>query len=381
MAKYRLFAPGPTPVPESVRLRMAQEVLHHRTPAFGLVVERVRDGLRWLFQTQQEVICLSGTGTAAMDSAVCNFLSHGNKAIVVNGGKFGERWTEILRAYGCEPIEVMVEWGKAVDPEAIEMALKAHPDARAVYMQACETSTGVSHPFREIAAICRDRLETLCIVDGITAVGVSDVAQDRDGIDVLISGSQKAFMLPPGLAFVGVSEKAWYMARRANLPKFYLNLAAERKAAAKNQSAYTSSVSLMMGLDESLRLLKQEGLNNIFARHERLATITRAGLEGMGCQLFAETPANGVTAAYAPQNLDTERLVRHLRDTYNMTIAEGQDAYKGKTFRVAHMGYFDDVDMLTLIATLETAFADLGVDIQMGQGSAAAARAMRGHGA
>ncbi len=371
MAKYRLFAPGPTPIPETVRLRMAEAILHHRTPAFEQVFARVREGLKWIFQTQEEVLCIAGTGTAAMEGAVVNFLARGDRALYVNGGKFGERWGKLLKAYGCEPLELKVEWGQAVKPEAVESALAKDPGIRAVYVQACETSTGVAHPVRDIAALCKSR-DTLCVVDGITAVGVFDVAQDRDGIDVLVSGSQKAFMLPPGLAFAGISAKAWKATLRSDLPKFYLSFAAEKKAAVKNQSAYTSAVSLMCGLDESLKLLKEEGLAQVFARHARLATAMRSGMQALGLALYARAPANGVTAACTPDGFDAEKLVKRLRDHYNLTLAGGQDEAKGKIFRVAHMGYYDELDVLTVIAAIESALVDLGAKVPAGAGVAAA---------
>jgi aspartate aminotransferase-like enzyme len=360
MMKYRLFAPGPTPVPESVQLAMAQPILHHRTPAFEEIFNRVRAGLAWIFQTQGEVLCIAGTGTAAMDGAVCNFLSPGDRAIFVNGGKFGERWGEILKAYGCDPIEVRVPWGQAVDPAAVEAVLKAHPDARAVYLQGCETSTGVMHPVAEVAALCRGRDGTLCVVDGITAVGVSDLGFDALGLDVLISGSQKAFMLPPGLAFAAVSPKGWAAAARATLPKFYLDFSAERQAAKKSQSAWTSAVSLVVGLDEALRLMRAEGLPAIFARHRRMAERCRAGLQALGCELYARAPADGVTAARPPAGVKADALVAALQRDFNLTIVGGQDEAKGKIFRVAHMGYFDDTDMLTLLGILDAAFRQLG---------------------
>lgn len=321
---------------------------------------RVLEGLRWIFQTTEDVLCLSGSGTAAMDGAVCNFLKRGDQALFVNAGKFGERWGEILRAYGCEAIEISVPWGHAVDPGVVAEALAKHPSARAVYLQACETSTGVAHPVREIAQLCRGYPETLCIVDGITAVGVSDVAQDRDGIDVLISGSQKAFMLPPGLAFAGVSAKAWRAAARSDLPKFYLNFTTERQAASKKQSAWTSSVALMSGLDTALGLMRAEGLEGIFQRHAQLAQATRAGLQALGFTLYARAPAHGVTAVMPPAGVAAEALVQHLQARYNLTIVGGQDAIKGKIIRVAHMGHFDRLDMLTLLGAMEASLRDLG---------------------
>ena len=360
MHKYRLFAPGPTPVPESVLAALARPVLHHRTSAFEAIFAQVQQGLRWIFQCQQEVLCLAGTGTAAMDGAVCNFLSPGDVAIFVNGGKFGERWGEILRAYGVKAVEITVPWGEAVSPTAIQETLAAYPEARAVYMQACETSTGVMHPVSAVAALCQKLPHTLCIVDGITAVGVADLALDRDHIDVLISGSQKAFMLPPGLAFVAISDKAWTAQASSKLPKFYLDFAVERAATRQNQSAWTSPVSLMVGLAEALALMQQEGLPALFARHDCMARACRAGLEALGCRLFAQIPASGVTAVVPPVPLSGKQIVNALQRTLNLTVVGGQDAIKEKVFRVAHMGYFDDTDMLTLLACVEQVFGQLG---------------------
>jgi aspartate aminotransferase-like enzyme len=359
MHKYRLFAPGPTPVPTSVQLAMAAPILHHRTAAFERIFAQCRKDLQWLFQTKQEVLTLAGTGTAGMDSAVSNFLSRGDSAIFVNGGKFGERWGEIMRAYGCEPIEVTVPWGQAVDPDAIKKALRDHPKARAVYVQACETSTGVAHPVAEIAKLCRDRDDTLCVVDAITALGVYDLALDRDGIDVLITGSQKALMLPPGLAFIGVSEKAWKHAKRSDLPKFYLNLTTERKASVKDQSAWTSAVTLMIGMQEAMRLLKEEGLPTVFARHARMAKACRAGIQESGGSIYASAPADGVTAFVPPSGIKADDAIKRFADHYNLTIVGGQDEAKGKIIRVAHMGHFDDLDVMTFLAALKAVYSDL----------------------
>jgi aspartate aminotransferase-like enzyme len=356
---------------------MAEAVLHHRTPAFSTVIERVRDGLKHVFQTQQDVLCVVGTGTAGMDGAVANFLRRGDKALYVNSGKFGQRWGKILTAYGCEPIELEVEWGQPVDPAAVAGLLDQHSDIRAVYLQASETSTGTLHPFREIGDLCRDR-DLLYVVDGITAVGVLDIALDRDGIDVLVSGAQKAFMLPPGLAFVGVSEKAWRFNESSDLPRFYLDFAAERRSANKNQTAFTSAVSLMSGLDESLRLIREEGLENVWARHARLAAATRAAMAALGCELFSKAPVNGITAVYSPGGMDATKIVGRLRDHYNLTIAGGQDHAKGKIFRVAHMGHFDDLDVLTVTAAIESALADVGFGVKRGAGVAAAEELLAG---
>lgn len=357
---YRLFAPGPTPVPDSVLRVMAQPVLHHRTRAFETIFARVRKRLKWLFQTDEEVLCLAGTGTLGMEASVVNFLSPGDTALYVNGGKFGERWGEILAAFGCIAVPIAVPWGQAVDVDAVHQALKAHPKAKAVYVQACETSTGVVHPVGAIAAVCHAMPDTLCVVDAITALGVFDLGQDKLGLDVVISGSQKAMMLPPGLTFVGVSARAWARHAQALCPRFYVDLGRERAAAKAGQTAWTSATSLVMGLDASLALLEAEGLPAVFARHMQLAEMCRAGVVAMDCRLFAQAPSPGLTALEPPAGMAADDIIKRLGAHYNLTVVGGQDHVKGQIIRLAHMGYFDGLDMLTLIGALGCVFAEQG---------------------
>ena len=271
MKKTLLLTPGPTPVPEDVLEAMARPMIHHRHEPFRAVVEKVKEDLKYVFQTKNDVLILGSTGTGAMEGAVTNLLSRGDKAIVVQAGKFGERWTEICEAYGVQAIPVDVEWGMAVDPEQVRAALDKAPDAKAVFLQASETSTGVRHPVREIADLVASRENTVIVVDAITAVGVFDIQTDAWKLDVVVTGSQKALMLPPGLAFACLSEKAWRLAKASNLPKYYFDFAKEKKNLAKNQTAYTSSVSLIIGLQASLARIKEEGLENLFARTAKLA--------------------------------------------------------------------------------------------------------------
>jgi aspartate aminotransferase-like enzyme len=374
--KVRLLTPGPTPVPERVALAMAQPILHHRSKDFEALFERVRDGLKWLFRTEREVLTFAASGSGAMEGAVVNFLSPGDKAIVVDGGKFGERWWKICRAYGVEPIILKVAWGRAVDPADVEAALKANPEAKAVYVQASETSTGVAHPVKEIAKVVA-ATDAILVVDGITAVGVFDLAMDRDGIDVLVTGSQKALMLPPGLAMAAASEKAWKLNETATLPRFYFDWKRERDNHLKNQSAWTPAVSLLMGLDEVFTMLRDEGLENVFARHERMAKMARAGAGGMGLSLFADPPAASVTTVNGPEGVDTGKLVARLRDRYGVTMVGGQEQAKGKIFRIAHLGYYDDLDIIVALGAVEAALRDLGYAAPAGGGVAAAIEEMR----
>ena len=259
MQKRYLMAPGPTPVAPETLLAMAEPMIHHRSPQFSAILAEVEEGLKFIFQTKNDVLILVASGTGAMEGAVTNFLSAGDKALVVRGGKFGERWEEICTAYGVKAITIDVEWGKSIRPELIEAALKAEKDIKAVYIQAHETSTGVKHPVEAIGKIVNQFPGTILIVDAISALGVYDLKTDDWHIDVLVSGSQKALMLPPGLAFASVSEKAWGMNKTSGLPKYYFDFAKERKSLAKNTGAYTSAVTLIIGLQQVLRQVKVHG--------------------------------------------------------------------------------------------------------------------------
>ena len=368
--KYRLMAPGPTPVPEEVMLAMARPIPHHRTPTFEKIVAEVQTKLKWLYQTKNDVIVLASSGSGGMEAALCNTVSPGEKLLVVNGGKFGERFTKIAKAYGMVADEIMVTWGHAVRPEEIEKRLAAG-DYRAVCVQASETSTGVSHPVREIAAIVKKFPETILIVDAITALGVVDLPTDEWGLDVVVCGSQKALMLPPGIATVSLSDKAWAQAEKCKSPRFYFNLKSERKALADNITAWTPGVSLMIGLNQALSMMQTEGLANMFARHAKLADAIRNAARAIGLKLYApESPANSVTAVWTPDGVNSSKLVKGLRDRFNMTIADGQDDAKGKIFRIGHLGYYDLLDMVSVWAAVERQLFDLGYKFEMGRGVA-----------
>jgi len=369
MLKRYLLAPGPTQVPPEVLLAMAKPILHHRGPEFAALFAEIRQDLKWLVQTQADVLTLVSSGTGAMEAAVSNFLSPGDKALCVNGGKFGERWGRLCKTFGVEATEIKVEWGQAVDPQAVAGALKQDPSIKAVYIQASETSTGVAHDTRAIADIVRSRDQTILVVDAITALGVFDLKTDDWGIDVLVAGSQKALMLPPGLAFVSVSDKAWRFADKAKNAAFYFNLKKEREAQQKNQTAYTAGVSLMVGLKEVLGMLKAEGLGNIFARHARLAHAMREGMKAAGLSLFPkQSPSDALTVVCAPDGVDGQAVYKNLREQYGITAAGGQDHLKGKIFRISHMGYIDTFDVIQALAATEMVLKGLGYPIKLGAG-------------
>jgi aspartate aminotransferase-like enzyme len=307
-----------------------------------------------------------------MDAAVCNFLSRGDKAIVIRGGKFGERWGRICHAYGVETVFIDVEWGKSVDPLQVKEVLDKDPTIKAVYATASETSTGVKHDVEGVARVVRPRDGVLLCVDAITALGVYDVPMDQWGLDVVCMGSQKATMLPPGLAMVGVSEKAWGFNAKSNLPRFYLDLHREKKMQEKGETAFTPAVSLIMGLRESLRMMKEETLEGVWRRHERLAKATRAATGGLGLELFSAVPTNSVTAIRVPAGVDGSAVVKTMRTRYGLQIAGGQDHLKGKIIRIAHIGYFSEFDIVTAISGLEMTLSDLGHRVKPGAGVGAA---------
>jgi aspartate aminotransferase-like enzyme len=373
--KQYLLAPGPTPVPPVVLQAMAQPMIHHRTPEYEVLFADVRRDLRLLFQCANEVLMFAASGTGAMEGAVVNTLSSGDQVVVVQGGKFGERWAEICKAYGIRVISIDVPYGKSVDPAVVAEALARTPEVRAVFATHSETSTGAVHDIQALAAITR-RTDALLIVDAITSLGVMDLPMDAWGVDVVVSGSQKALMLPPGLAFAALSEKAWARVPGARLPKFYFDFRKERKAIAENQSAYTPAVSLVVGLRESLRLILTEGLPNVFARHERLARATRAGVQALGLALFADCPGAACTAVRTPAGIDGGAVVKGMRKR-GITIAGGQGSMKGVIFRISHMGYVDAFDILTALAGLEMVLADLGYPAAPGAGGGAAEQALR----
>ncbi|MBE9527641.1 MAG: alanine--glyoxylate aminotransferase family protein [Proteobacteria bacterium] len=372
MQKKYLLAPGPTPVPESALLAMAAPIIHHRTPQFSAIFKEAASLLKYLFQTKMEVLILAASGTGAMEGSITNTLSPGDEVIAINGGKFGERWGKISEAYGLKVHWIKVEWGHAVDIAEVEKLLNDNPKTRAVLVQASETSTTATHPVKEIAALTKDR-DCLTIVDGITAVGVFDVPMDDWGIDILLSGSQKAMMLPPGLAFAALSEKAWKFNETSTCPRFYFDFAKERKNLANDTSAYTPATTLITGLLESMKMLKEEGLENVFARHNRLARATRAACVALGLELLApRNPSDAATGAFLPEGIDGGKFVKYIRDGVGVTLAGGQDHLKGKIIRIAHLGYVDTFDTIIAISAIEMALKKFGHNVTLGAGVAAA---------
>jgi len=371
MIKQYLLSPGPTPIPNEVALAMSATMIHHRTPQFNQVFDEAREGLKKLFGTKNDVLMLASSGTGAMEASVANLFSPGDIVLVINGGKFGERWLNIANAYGLNPIELKVEWGRAVKVADVEKQLKTNPVIQGVMIQASETSTTVFHPVKEIAKLTKNG--PLFIVDGVTAVGVVPVPVDDWSIDVLVTGSQKALMLPPGLGFIALSDRAWEKTKKAKLPRFYFDLNLERKNQQKGSGAFTPAVSLIFGVRASLEMMEREGFERVYARHARMSRATRAAATALGLKLLApDSPSFAATGVYMPGGIDADQVLDYLRDKMNVTLAEGQDQLKGKVIRIAHVGYMGAFDVITAVAALEMALRKFGAEIPFGKGVAAA---------
>ena len=370
--KKRLFTPGPTPVPESVMLKMAEPIIHHRHPEFNAIFRRVNENLKYLFQTGQPVLTLASSGTGGMESTFVSLFSPGDTVVAVNGGKFGERWVNMPRTFGLQAVEVLVEWGKAPTPEQILRSLRAHAKAKAVYLVHSETSTGTATDVKGLARVIRENSDALICVDGITAIGAHEFRFDEWGIDVCVTGSQKGLMIPPGLAFVALSSRAVNAMETSTLPKFYFDLRKALTTYAMNDTPWTPAISLVIGVDAALQMIRSEGIENIWRRHERLALALREGIKALGLKLFSESPSFAVTPVWLPEGLEWKSFNTTLKERYGITIAGGQGAFAGKIFRLAHLGYYDDLDMITVLSALEMALNDCGYKIELGKGIGAA---------
>ena len=370
MKKFRLLTPGPTAIPETVLSKLGEPMIHHRTSLFEEQFKKLQDLLKWLFQTKQEVLTLTCTGTGAMEAAVANLFSPGEAVITLNAGKFGERWTKIAKAHGLAVYELMLERGKAFNPDLLEAVLEEHPEVRGVLFQASETSTGALMPVKKIVDLCK-AYEVLSVCDGITAVGIFDLPMDAWGIDVLITGSQKALMLPPGLSFIALSEKAWKANETSKCTKFYLDLKREKKMQLIQQTAWTPAISLVIAGVESLSLLKAEGLDGLFKHHELLALCTRNAVLALGLELFSEAPSPVLTTVKMPASFSVDqgkKIPKIMQEKYGVIITGGQDELQGKIIRLSHFGYCDVFDISNGIAALEMALDELGYPVEFGTG-------------
>lgn len=371
MHKDYLLTPGPTPLPPQVQEALSRPIIHHRTAHYRALFKRVLQGLQTVMQTAHPVVVFTSSGTGAMEAAVCNTLSSGDTAIVVLGGKFAERWQKLCQTVGAKVVPIALAYGDAVDPEQVRQALKTHPEAKAVFATLCETSTGVVHDIQALGAVVRQSNAVL-VVDAISGLLADDCQTDAWGVDLLVSGSQKALMLPPGLAFLSLSPKAAKLIEQVKTPRFYFDLRLYQKALADDDTPFTSSVSLVVALDEALKLILEQGVENVLQRNQQMAQAARAGVEAMGATLFAKRPSNGVTAATVPTGVDGKKLLKHLQERYHVRLADGQGEMAGKIFRIAHMGAITPFDVLVALAALELSIIELGGSLTLGDGLKAA---------
>ncbi len=376
--KKRLFTPGPTPVPETVALKMAAPIIHHRNPEFREVMARANRNLKYVFQTEQPVLTLTCSGTGGVEATFVSLFSPGDTIVSVNGGKFGERWVTMPRAFGMNVVEIKVPWGTAVRPDQILEALRTNPGTKAVYLVHSETSTGTATDVREAARLIHANSDAMVCVDGITAIGAHELRFDAWGIDVCVTGSQKGLMIPPGLAFVALSRRAISMMESSRTPRFYFDLKKALHAYEKDDTPWTPAVSLIVGVDAALEMIRAEGIENVWKRHERLAHALRAGIHAVGLRLFSSAPSHAVTAVWLPEGMDWKSFNRSLKVENGITIAGGQDDFAGKIFRVSHLGYYDELDMVTVMAAVERSLADQNHRFDLGSGVAAVQRALRG---
>ncbi|ANV84103.1 class V aminotransferase [Picosynechococcus sp. PCC 7003] len=374
--KHMLMIPGPTPVPEQVLLAMAKHPIGHRSAQFSEIMAEVTAQLKWLFQTKNDVYCLAASGTGAMEAGLINFINAGDKVLVGDNGKFGERWAIVCETYGMDVEKVQAPWGEALDPEVFRAKLEADTakEIKAVVVTHSETSTGVLNDLETISRYVKAH-GALMIVDAVTSLGACNVPTDEWGLDVVASGSQKGFMIPPGLGFVSVSDKAWAAYETAKIPRFYFDLKAAKKNLAKNTTPFTPPVNLIFALQAALGMMQREGLENIFARHQRLTDATRAAVKALGLKTFApDGNASTAVTAVDPAPLGAEDIRKAMRTNFDIALAGGQDDYKGKIFRIGHLGFVHDRDIITAIAALEATLQGLGHgDFEAGAGVKAAA--------
>lgn len=369
--KYYLLSPGPTPVPEAVLSAAAEPIIHHRTPEFSGIFMAVTEGLKYVFETKEDIFILTSSGTGAMEAAVVNVLCPGDKVIVINGGKFGERWGQICRVYGAGVREVVLEWGEPFTKEQLANELKANPGTKAVFATLSETSSGTVYDIQGYGEVVAQS-EAILVVDGISGLGATPCPMDKWKVDIMVAGSQKSFMIPPGLAYISFSQKAWNMVGKSTLPKFYFDAKKSKKNLEKKTTPYTPAISLVIQQKKSLDIIRSLGLEKLFEHHRILGDATRAGIKALGLELLSKSPGNILTAVKVPAGTDGEKLVKTMQGKYMAYIAGGQEPYKGKIFRIAHLGYMGGFDIITALAALEMTLSDLGFDFKKGSAVGAA---------
>jgi aspartate aminotransferase-like enzyme len=363
--KYYLLSPGPTPIPDDVLSVAAEPIIHHRTAEFSKIFMEVTEGLKYVFGTKEDVYVFTSSGTGAMEGAVVNTLSPGDKVLTINAGKFGERWGNICKAYGINFKEIVLEWGADYTKEQLAAELKANPDVKAVFTQLSETSSGAVYDIKGFAEVVAPT-NAILVVDGISGLGVMPCPMDEWNLDVVLSGSQKSFMIPPGLAYIALSPKAWKMVETAKCPKFYFDLKKAKKNLEKKTTPWTPGISLIRQQKAALDRIKALTLEGLFKHHRVLGEATRAGAKALGLELLARKPGNILTALKTPAGVDGVNLVKVMQGKYMAYIAGAQDPNKGKFFRIAHLGYMGGFDIITALSALEMTLKDLNYPVEMG---------------
>jgi aspartate aminotransferase-like enzyme len=369
--KYYLLSPGPTPIPETALSAAAEPIIHHRTSEFSDIFMEVSEGLKYVFQTEQDVFVLTSSGTGAMETAIVNTLCSGDKAITINGGKFGQRWGKICRAYGVDVREIALEWGEPFSKEQLAEELKANPETKAVFVTLSETSSGTIYDIQGYGELMANS-KAILVVDGISGLGATPCPMDEWKVDILVAGSQKSFMIPPGLAYIAFSPKAWELVEKSTLPKFYFDAKACKKNLAKRTTPWTPAVSLIIQQKKSLEIIISLGLEKLFEHHRILGDATRNGVKALGLELLSKNPGNILTAVKVPAGIDGVQLVKTMQGKYRAYIAGGQDPYKGKIFRIAHLGYMGGFDIITALSALEMTLDELGFEFEKGSSIKAA---------
>ncbi|MCX7653217.1 MAG: alanine--glyoxylate aminotransferase family protein [Fervidobacterium sp.] len=367
--KNLLLAPGPTPVPPDILLEGARDTIHHRTPQFVKMLEETLELTKYVFQTQHPVYVLTASGTGALETAMVNLVNPGEKAIIVNAGKFGERWVEIAKSYGIIPVEIKLPWGKAVTPEMIEKAIRENPDAKVVFTTYSETSTGTVIDIENIAKLTKDT-DIILVTDAVSGLLAEPLKMDEWGIDVVVSGAQKGWMLPPGLAFIAINDKAYAKVEKCTNNRYYFDLRRYKKSSPDNP--WTTAVNLIYMLNKAVKMLKEEGIENVWARHALLGEATRAAIKALGLTFFSERPGNVLTAVNSPEGIPASKITKIMRDKYGVTIAAGQEPMKDELFRISHLGWVSPFDIITGISALEFTLAELGYKLELGKGVLAA---------
>jgi aspartate aminotransferase-like enzyme len=372
MKKHFLATPGPTQVPEKSLLRQAEPIIHHRSPAYTKLLLEVIGGLKYVFQTENDVLLFTSSGTGAMESAVANLFSEGDKVLIASTGNFGERWVKISQAFGLNVRVLDYGWGGEVNPDEVKKALDEDVDLKGVLMTHSETSTGVVNDLKAVSEITRGREEVTLVVDAVSSLGACELRTDEWGVDVVVSGSQKALMSPPGLSCVAISEKAWRFVDKSTLPKFYFDYKAYKKklSGESPQNPYTPAVSTVVALSESLRMIKREGIENVWKRHKVIAKAAREGVKAMNLELFSPDRDESVivTAVNTPSNVGASDVIKIMREEYGIWVAGGQGELKGKIFRIGHCGYYSPSDIVMVLSALERTLLKLGHKFEPGSG-------------